>query len=135
MGKKKKEKATCPCGSGVPFEKCCGPYLSGEQLPETAEQLMRSRYTAYTLKDEDYILKTWHNSTRPKSLSLEEDKPIKWIRLEVFSGISGGEKDSEGYVEFMAHYKLQGKAQRLYEMSHFLKEKGKWYYVDGKHPD
>lgn len=91
---------------------------------------MRSRYTAYTLLREDYLLATWHASTRPDSLSLAEDVPTKWLGLEV-KRFELQDAD-HAVVEFVARYKVGGRAQRLHEVSRFVREAGKWFYLDGE---
>lgn len=121
--------APCPCGSGRGYAVCCGPYLERAAQPATAEQLMRSRYTAYALARADYLLRTWHASTRPARLDL--DGEIKWLGLKVVRSAGGSAHDHEGFVEFVARYKPHGPAGRLHETSRFVKEDGRWYYVDG----
>lgn len=117
----------CPCGSGKPFSACCGPRLAGDPAP-TPEALMRSRYTAYVLGDVDYLQRTWHSSTRPSELDLEDG--VKWLGLKVVR-TEGGEKDETGTVEFVARFKVGGKAHRLEEKSRFVREGGRWVYLDG----
>ena len=120
----------CPCGSGSPLAECCGPYLAGTALPPDAEALMRSRYSAYVLGDEAYLLATWHPDTRPASLDLDRGPPTKWLGLSV----KRHEDDGEGraMVEFVARYKIGGRAHRLHEASRFLRENGRWLYLDGE---
>lgn len=90
---------------------------------------MRSRYTAYTLLREDYLLATWHTSTRPASLDLAADAATKWIGLEVKRH---EQQDADhAIVEFVARYKVNGRAHRLHEVSRFVREDGRWFYVDG----
>jgi len=120
----------CPCGSGRPPAACCGAVLSGNARVQTAEQLMRSRYTAYVLGDEAYLLRTWHASTRPATLALTA-APVKWLGLRIVRTVAGGPDDRDGVVEFEARYKPPGRAERLHEVSRFVKEDGQWYYVDG----
>lgn len=120
----------CPCGSGATYADCCRPYHRGEALPATAEQLMRSRYTAYVCRDQDYLLRTWHASTRPAQLELVR-APVKWLGLTIVRTEAGGAPDREGRVEFIARCKPAGRAQRLHETSRFVKEDGRWFYVDG----
>ena len=96
---------------------------------------MRSRYTAYTLGDEPYLLKTWHPSTHPGAGKLDLDPSTKWIGLSVLSTNDGRENDSEGTVEFKARYKIGGKAYRMHETSRFVKEGGQWFYVAGEMKD
>lgn len=93
---------------------------------------MRSRYTAYVLKLESYLLQTWHPSTRPNALELAEDTNTKWLGLDVKAHIITDE--SIATVEFVARYKIAGKAERLHEISDFIKINGQWYYIDGQHP-
>ncbi len=117
----------CPCGSGKPFAACCEPYLRGAAVPPTAEALMRSRYTAYTVKDEPYLLATWHPSTRPAKLNLTGDAEPQWIGLEVKRHTP--EDATHARVEFVARYRVNGKAHKLLEVSEFVREKEGWNYV------
>lgn len=96
----------------------------------TAEQLMRSRYAAYVRRLPDYLLATWHPSTRPASLSL--DPALEWVRLDVLDCRGGGLGDSEGEVEFTAHHRdPTGRLASLHERSRFTRRGGRWLYVDG----
>lgn len=90
---------------------------------------MRSRYTAYTLGREDYLLATWHPSTRPASLNLDEPPVPKWLGLKVVSRQQTGPNNA--LVAFVARYKVGGRAYRLEETSRFERLDGRWYYVDG----
>jgi SEC-C motif-containing protein len=120
---------TCPCGSGHAFNTCCAPYLNGAATPPTAEALMRSRYTAFTLQNVAYLNATWHPNTRPAHLDLADQAGAKWLGLTV--------KHHEiidadhARVEFVARYKLKGRAHRLHEISRFERIEGRWLYVDG----
>jgi SEC-C motif-containing protein len=119
----------CPCGSGKPYAACCGRFIEGNEPAPTAEALMRSRYTAYTQRKEDYLLATWHGSTRPSSLGLQDEVPTKWLGLEVKRH---EQQDAEhAIVEFVARYKVNGRAHRLHEVSRFVREAGRWFYVEG----
>jgi len=90
---------------------------------------MRSRYTAYTQRREDYLLASWHPSTRPDALDLADDVSTKWLGLEVRRHEI---QDAEhAIVEFVARYKVGGRAYRLHETSRFVRESGRWFYVDG----
>ena len=91
---------------------------------------MRSRYVAYVLSNEAYLLASWHSSTRPTSLNLQEEPTTKWLGLKIVQRQQGQAGDSEGTVEFVARYKINGKAYKLHEVSRFVKESGQWYYVD-----
>ncbi len=119
----------CPCGSGKQYGECCGCFINAGESAPTAEALMRSRYTAYTLLDEDYLLATWHASTRPSKLGLAEELPTKWLGLEVKRHEQ--QDATHAIVEFVARYKVQGRAHRLHEVSRFVREEGRWFYVDG----
>jgi SEC-C motif-containing protein len=119
----------CPCGSGKDLAHCCGPFIAGEAQPQTAEALMRSRYTAYVLARSDYLTATWHATTRRNNVGL--DPAVRWLGLEIIRTEAGGPADREGVVEFVAHYKIAGRAYRLHEASRFLRRGGQWLYVHG----
>jgi SEC-C motif-containing protein len=120
----------CPCSGGSKkYIDCCGRYLNGGEAAPTAEALMRSRYTAYTLGREDYLLTTWHNSTRPASLDLASGPKSKWLGLKLkrYERLD----PDHAVVEFVARYKIKGRAHRLHEISRFVREAQRWYYVNG----
>lgn len=94
---------------------------------------MRSRYCAYTLGLEAYLQATWHASTRPPALDLSDDKDTRWLGLEVRRHETTG--DDTAIVEFVARYKIAGRAHRLHETSRFVRADGRWYYLDGEFPD
>ena len=119
----------CPCGSKHKYADCCGRYLDGGEIASSAEILMRSRYTAYTLLREDYLRSTWHQSTRPSALGLADDVATKWLGLEVKRHEQT--QTDHALVEFVARYKVNGRAHRLHEVSRFVRENGRWFYVDG----
>jgi SEC-C motif-containing protein len=125
----------CPCGradaKGRPLAlaQCCGRYLDdfdGMPAPD-AESLMRSRYAAYALHDERYLLATWHAGTRPAQV--KPDPAVKWLGLEVRAHRQADADHAE--VEFAARYRVAGRAARMQERSRFVREAGRWYYVDG----
>ena len=118
----------CPCESGKPYNTCCEPAHKGTPAP-TAEALMRSRYTAYVLGLENYLLKTWSAETRPAELNLGDDAPTKWLGLQVKRAENTSETTAT--VEFFARYKINGKAERLHEISQFVRIDGCWYYLVG----
>lgn len=120
----------CPCGLPGPYDSCCGRLHAGAPAP-TPERLMRSRYAAYALGLERYLLDTWHPSTRPAALALDQPPAPKWIGLQV---LDANERGDEGVVEFVARYKVGGKAERLRERSRFVREGGRWLYLDGDSP-
>jgi len=119
----------CPCDSGKSYEHCCKNYLNQKQSAPTAEALMRSRYTAFTLLDEDYLRLSWHPDTCPKNIRLNEN--TIWLGLTIKKTTAGRADDGTGTVEFVARNKINGKAQRLHENSHFVKIDNHWLYVDG----
>jgi len=127
-----KHNNNCPCGSGHTYLDCCGRFIESGAIPSTPEQLMRSRYTAYTMKNDGYLLDTWHASTRPASLAEENKLPVKWVELKVINSSDPVEDDADGTVEFSARYKVNGKAEIMHEVSEFIKETGRWYYLKGK---
>lgn len=122
--------AACICDSGLAYFACCAPYIAGMKFAPTAVALMRSRYTAYTLEDEAYLRATWDERTCPKEPIVHAEK-TKWLGLEVKNHHEQGD---EATVEFIAKYKIGGRATRMHEISRFVKFGGKWFYVDGIHP-
>ena len=119
----------CPCGSEKSFVQCCSRYLNGKAKAETAEQLMRSRYSAYVKENESYLKNTWHEDTRPNKIEFEPK--IKWIRLSIKNTNKGSLSDEQGTVEFIATYKNNGRAFQLHEISQFVRSNGEWAYLDG----
>jgi SEC-C motif-containing protein len=119
----------CPCGSTKPYDSCCGPLHRGESLAQSAEQLMRSRYAAHARRLDGYLLATWHPSTRPAALDL--DPGLLWQRLEVLGVVGGAAGESEGEVEFRAHYRHHRTSGELHERSRFVRRGGRWFYLDG----
>jgi SEC-C motif-containing protein len=135
----------------VPLRECCGRYIAGSGAAEgvgaisglgglgasqdagagvpapDAETLMRSRYTAFVLGDEPYLLATWHPTTRP--LGVGFDAGAKWLGLQVRNHRVIDARHAE--VEFVARYRTHAGAVRLHERSRFVHEEGRWYYVDG----
>lgn len=119
----------CPCGSNIPYSLCCQKYLENGKYTTNAEILMRSRYTAYVMSNEAYLLATWHILTRPKNLALNKNKQLKWIKLEIknYQILD----DNHATVEFIAYYKINGKMHKMHEISQFIKENDQWFYVKG----
>lgn len=93
---------------------------------------MRSRYSAFVLNNTDYLLETWHVTTRPPAL--DPGPASRWLGLKILASARGGSRDSDGTVEFIARYKVGGRAVRLHELSRFVKQDGRWFYVDGTNP-
>ncbi len=125
-----KNPVDCPCGSAQPFQRCCGLLLQG-MAAGTAEQLMRSRYTAYALNDPAYLQRTWHPSTRPAGLQLDDEPRPYWQKLFILATTGGATGDREGHVEFLALYEMNGRVLQLHESSSFVREENLWYYLDG----
>jgi SEC-C motif-containing protein len=121
------EDAACPCGSGNSYGPCCGRLHRGEANALTAEQLMRSRYSAFAVRDAGYLLRTWHPSTRPPGLAVNRDQV--WTGLEVMAHSAGGLLDADGMVEFRAHYTELGDPEIVHERSTFTRSDGAWVYV------
>lgn len=127
--------AQCACGSESTFESCCEPLLKGTQKASTAESLMRSRYSAFTVADINYIEKTTDPSKRStfdKAGTLDWAKNSEWLGLEIVSTEEGGVDDVKGVVEFIAKYRYDGVEQSHHEKSDFRKRGDEWYFVDGK---
>jgi SEC-C motif-containing protein len=122
----------CPCLSGEAYTECCGRFHNGGAEAATAEQLMRSRYTAFALLNAEYLRKTWHPETAPAEL--EMDPAVEWRRLDILSTDRGGPLDNEGTVEFKAHFRHDGERGVHHETSRFVRENRRWYYVDGVLP-
>lgn len=120
--------SVCPCGSGTAYEACCGRLHDGEPA-RTAEELMRSRYTAYVLGRSDYVFRTWHPRTRPDDVVA--DPATSWLGLEVLRAVHGGAEDDSGVVEFVARFRGPRGEQSLRETSRFERRGGRWVYVDG----
>ena len=119
----------CPCGSSEAYARCCGRFHAGE-LPESAEQLMRSRFSAFRMGQMDYIRETWHPATRPNDL--DADASVVWSTLVVHAHTQQGDAAT---VEFEARFLQLGERQSwcvLTEASQFSREQGRWYYVEGK---
>jgi SEC-C motif-containing protein len=119
----------CPCGRPRAYADCCGPLHHGAPASD-AEALMRSRYSAFVFGLPDYLRATWHASTRPASLDLDEAPRPKWLGLEVKRHHATG--PDSAIVEFVARCRVGGRGQRMHEVSRFVREDGRWYYVDGE---
>ncbi|UYB52537.1 YchJ family metal-binding protein [Xanthomonas sp. AM6] len=116
----------CPCGRPREYAQCCGLYHAGAAAPD-AESLMRSRYSAYVRRDADYLRASWHPSTRPADLGL--DAHTTWLGLTVQRVVANDADHAE--VAFLARYRIGGgSAVRMTEHSRFVREDGRWYYLD-----
>jgi SEC-C motif-containing protein len=127
--------ALCPCGSKKQFDKCCLPIIKGEEKAQTAEQLMRSRYSAHVKHKIDYIRKSCHPDKQKDFDRKATQKFVKksvWLGLEIRETVDGGIDDFTGQVEFIARFKYKNKLQYMHERSNFHKIDGIWYYTDGQ---
>lgn len=122
----------CPCGSELSFNQCCRPFHDGKAAP-TAEALMRSRYSAYVLANGNYLHRSWHASTRPTKKSLQQLPPTQWTDLIIVRTEQGGVNDTTGLVEFIARYQEGLQIKQLHETSRFVREGGRWFYIEGQH--
>ena len=125
----------CPCGSEKPYSECCGPVISGSVSAQTAETLMRARYSAYATSAVDFILASTLEEKRKEC----DEKAIRtwseqstWHKLEILSTEKGESSDTEGMVEFIAHFTESGIKKSYHEKGTFKKEDGSWLYVDGE---
>ncbi|HWX00427.1 YchJ family protein [Collimonas sp.] len=125
----------CPCGGGN-YAQCCGRYHTGAEIAPTALALMRSRYSAYVMDNGAYLQATWQASTRPQE-PIAVEAGLKWLGLDVRRHEADGDS---AIVEFVARYKIDGRAHRLHEVSRFVREADvagvfRWFYVDGSFPE
>ena len=124
--------APCPCGSGATYAQCCEPLHDGAPAP-TAQALMRSRYTAFVVGDEDYLFRTWHPRTRPEGPYCHPG--TRWTGLTIHETVDGGVDDETGIVEFTATYRSgDGRGgvveDALHERSRFTRRAGRWLYLN-----
>jgi len=122
----------CPCGSEKSYEQCCGVFISGKALPKTPEQLMRSRYTAYSQANIDYIVATMKGKVAEgydKKAAKKWAEKVEWLSLTILNTKDGADENS-GFVEFIADYRYQDKNQKMHEVSEFRRENEHWLYVD-----
>jgi SEC-C motif domain protein len=129
----KAKAANCPCGSERSLVDCCLPLISGEKFAQTAEQLMRSRYTAHVLLQIDYLWQTWSADQRQRS-SPEQiyawASGCEWLGLHILACEQGQPRDAQGEVSFIALFRQNGQLQQHHEKSLFRKLMGRWFYVD-----
>lgn len=125
----------CACGTGKVYSDCCGVFIDHIKIPSTPEELMRSRYTAYSQANIDYIMQTMKS---PASNGFDPESARQWANNISWAGLDvlrTSHDSTHGIVEFIAYYYLDNKKHKLHEVSEFQFEKGKWYYVDGIQPD
>jgi SEC-C motif-containing protein len=124
----------CPCGSGSPYGECCEPVIRGSRPAETAERLMRARYSAYDRVETDFL----YNSTHPRHRkgydregTREWAEGAEWLGLEIIGTKMGSEGDDSGEVEFIARFREKGVAREHHEIASFKKEEGSWFFTEG----
>ncbi len=117
----------CPCGRDAAYADCCGALHEGRATASTAEQLMRSRYTAFVVRNAAYLQQTWSSRTRPRTVEFTPN--LHWTGLEILATTDGSPFHTEGTVEFRAHFTLNGEADSHHEHSTFTRENGSWVYV------
>jgi SEC-C motif domain protein len=118
----------CPCQSGKKYFACCERFITQQALPENAEQLMRSRYSAYVLKQRDYLLVSWQQAHRPRELVLDES--IQWLGLTIIDAPAA--EGVQASVEFEARMLCKGSVEAMHERSQFVLEQGRWLYTSGE---
>lgn len=132
---RERETSLCPCKSRNSYATCCMPYHHGKAKPTTAEQLMRSRYSAYFFRNPDYLVETTHPDKRDPRLKEELEKTmyeVNWNFLTIVRTSKGGPGDKTGKVEFIARYYLEDELLELHEYSRFKRYKGAWKYLDDR---
>ena len=117
----------CPCGLPAAYADCCGALHAGRARAATAEQLMRSRYSAFVVRDAGYLLRSWHSPARPPRVDFDPD--VTWTGLEIVRTTGGSAFHTEGTVEFRARYRVGGAAGEQHEDSRFVREGGSWVYA------
>ncbi len=127
----------CPCGSGIAYADCCEPVIKGVTAPETAEKLMRARYSAYANVETDFLFSTLHPDHRDgfdEKQTRDWAAKSDWEGLEIVNTENGGKDDASGTVEFIAHYAVKDKKNSHHEIASFMKHDGVWYFTDGAAP-
>ncbi|MGR9107685.1 MAG: YchJ family protein [Gammaproteobacteria bacterium] len=123
----------CRCGSGLPYPECCGPLHDGSVHALTAEQLLRSRFSAYALRNANYLMGTWDPVSRPAQIDFsEEDNPVEWVCLEILRCKKGAATDRKGIIEFKAYSLVDGNERMMHEVSQFRKIENRWFYCEGE---
>lgn len=126
---------SCPCGSDLVYTDCCEPVIKKTKTADTAEQLMRARFSAYAKVESDFLLESLHPDRRDSHDAKQtHDWAAKsnWDRLEIINVENGGKDDESGNVEFIAHYTVKGERTRHHELATFVKHEGNWYFEDGE---
>ncbi len=126
--------SSCYCGNNFPYSDCCEPIISGVKIAETAEQLMRARYSAYVGAQMDFIFETTHPDHRQgydHAGTKEWAEGSEWLGLEIIDAIKGGVDDASGHVEFIARFNEKGEAREHHENAQFLRDNGRWFFTEG----
>ncbi len=127
----------CPCGSKKGYGECCEPLIQGDKIADTAQALMRSRYSAHVKSENDYLFDTTHPDKREgydREGIAQWSKKAEWQSLEILNIEDGGPEDTKGVVEFVARYREKTKPVKHHEIAEFVKEDGRWYFYDGNAP-
>ncbi|WP_189109743.1 YchJ family protein [Streptomyces camponoticapitis] len=124
-----RDDSPCLCGLPASYGECCGRFHSGTAAAPTAERLMRSRYSAFAVNNEPYLLSSWHPATRPSRVGL--DPAMRWAGLEILASTEGSAFHTTGTVTFRARYTRRGEEGALHERSRFERYEGAWVYVEG----
>ncbi len=125
----------CPCSSGKSYHECCEPLLTGSRKAETAEELLRARYSAHVKLEMDYVKDTTHPDqiTRYEPATAESwAEKSDWERLEIIEVVDGGADDEAGDIEFVAHFRQKDKLKTHHEMARFKRHEGEWFFYDGQ---
>lgn len=125
----------CPCGSGKDYSQCCEPIIKGESKADTAEDLLRARYSAHAKLEMDFVKNTTHPDQLPKyeaTTARNWAEKSTWDHLEIINVEAGRQVDEEGRIEFVAHFRQKDKAKTHHELSHFKRHEGNWYFYDGQ---
>lgn len=130
MSRQGRASSGCPCGSGQSYSRCCRPLHLRTAEAESAEALMRSRYSAFVKQLDGYLAHSWDPSSAPATVSFRSGQ--RWTGLEIVSSELGGPQDETGTVEFIASYEIEGRSARLQERSRFVRHQGRWVYLDGE---
>ncbi|WP_406390555.1 YchJ family protein [Streptomyces sp. NBC_00887] len=116
----------CPCGLRATYGDCCGRLHAGTAKARSCEELMRSRYAAFVVRDAAYLLRTWHPDTRPPAVDF--DPAMRWVGLDILDTTEGSAFHSTGTVTFRARYTYDGTPDSLHEQSRFVRHEGLWVY-------
>jgi SEC-C motif domain protein len=123
----------CPCGRSADYDACCGVFIQGWDVPETAEALMRSRYTAYARAEIDYLVATHDPAQSPDRKGIARfAREAEFLGLQIVTTRAGLKEDDSGMVEFLARFKERGQDRVLHERSRFRRIEGRWFYVDAE---